>query len=200
MTPVAMTAAARAAVMTSPRSKLRHRRWLAPASLAALAGLQVVCGLFFVQNIVVSVFGLRTTPVSWSWHEALEIMATVGLLLGTALGGIVIRMLVLQRRRDAEHLRVAAGEFYEVVQDQFRAWSFTPSERDVAMFMLKGLSNQEIASLRSTSEGTIKSQTTAIFRKSGASGRAQFLSLFVEELLAKAERDESAGRGSCKSA
>jgi len=38
--------------------------------------------------------------------------------------------------------------------------------------------------LRSTSEGTVKAQTNAIYRKAGVTGRPQLLSLFIEDLMA----------------
>ena len=173
----------------------RPRRSLRPTSLIALAVLQVLCALFFVESLVVSVFGLRSEPLSWTWRELLEIFATVGLVLGMVLAGSVIRTLIRQRREDAERLRIASGDFYAVIQSHFETWSLTPSERDVAIFILKGFSNSEIAGLRETSEGTIKAQTTAIFRKSGVSGRAQFFSLFIEELLAEDDAHDSSGRG-----
>ncbi|MEM9269998.1 MAG: LuxR C-terminal-related transcriptional regulator, partial [Pseudomonadota bacterium] len=46
-----------------------------------------------------------------------------------------------------------------------------------------GLSNAEIAALRNTSEGTVKAQGNAIYRKAGVTGRPQLLSLFLEDLL-----------------
>jgi len=45
---------------------------------------------------------------------------------------------------------------------------------------------QEIARLRDTSEGTVKAQSNAIYRKAGVSGRYQLLSLFVDELMIEA--------------
>ena len=54
---------------------------------------------------------------------------------------------------------------------------------DVALFAIKGMSTAEIAALRSTSEGTVKAQTNAIYRKAGVSGRPQLLSLFIEDLM-----------------
>ena len=41
----------------------------------------------------------------------------------------------------------------------------------------------EIASLRDTSEGTVKAQTNAIFRKADVSGRPQLLSHFIDDLI-----------------
>ena len=55
--------------------------------------------------------------------------------------------------------------------ERFDDWALTPAERDVALFALKGLSLAEIARLRSTSQGTVKAQTNAIYRKAGVTGR-----------------------------
>ena len=71
----------------------------------------------------------------------------------------------------------------DVMAERFDDWGLTPAERDVALFAIKGMSIQEIAALRQTSEGTVKAQTNAIYRKAGVSGRPQLLSLFIEDLL-----------------
>jgi DNA-binding CsgD family transcriptional regulator len=90
----------------------------------------------------------------------------------------------IRRHQAAEaKLRLASGAFMEVLEDRFTEWGLTPAERDVALFAIKGLSTAEIAALRSTSEGTVKAQTNAIYRKAGVSGRPQLLSLFIEELI-----------------
>ena len=57
------------------------------------------------------------------------------------------------------------------------------AERDVALFSIKGLSTAAIAEMRQVSEGTVKAQTNAIYRKAGVSGRPQLLSLFIEDLM-----------------
>ena len=53
----------------------------------------------------------------------------------------------------------------------------------MALFAIKGMSTPEIAALRNTSEGTVKAQTNAIYRKAGVTGRPQLLSLFIEDLI-----------------
>jgi DNA-binding CsgD family transcriptional regulator len=65
----------------------------------------------------------------------------------------------------------------------FQDWGLTASDRDVALFAIKGLSISEIAEMRETREGTIKAQCNAIYRKAGVTGRPQLISLFVEELM-----------------
>ena len=44
-------------------------------------------------------------------------------------------------------------------------------------------SNAEIADLRNTSLPTVKSQMTAIFRKSGCTSRQQLISYLVDDLV-----------------
>jgi len=79
--------------------------------------------------------------------------------------------------------RVASGEFMALLEDHFQVWGLTPAERDVALFSIKGFSTIEIAEFRNSSEGTIKAQTNAIYRKAGVSGRPQLLSLFIDDLM-----------------
>lgn len=165
---------------TSPPVRARTRTSLLVAGLAVLQG---VCALFFVYNLAAQVFGWRSQPVSWTWVEVVEIMATLGLILGTALGVALFATLMAERQRAARRFAAASGAFHGAVVDRFEEWSLTPSERDVALFMIKGMSNTEIAALRGTSEGTIKAQSTAVFRKAGVSGRAQLLGAFLDDLL-----------------
>ena len=70
--------------------------------------------------------------------------------------------------------------------DDVRVNKLSPAERDVAWFTVKGLSMQEIARMRETSDGTVKAQSNAIYRKAGVSGRYQLLSQFVDELMIEA--------------
>ncbi len=144
--------------------------------------VQAVSAVLFIGNIAYSVLGVA--PLAWVVHEITEIAALIGLILGTVLGGIALRR-SLRRTREAEaKLRVASGAFMELLEERFRAWNLTPAERDVALFASQGMSTPEIAQLRSTSEGPVKAQTAAIYRKAGVTGRPQLLSLFIEDLMA----------------
>ena len=82
-----------------------------------------------------------------------------------------------------ERLRRASGAFLDLLEERFAEWVLTPAERDVALFAIKGMSTAEISVLRATSEGTVKAQTNAIYRKAGVSGRSQLLSLFIDDLM-----------------
>ncbi|MCU0904922.1 MAG: helix-turn-helix transcriptional regulator [Tabrizicola sp.] len=145
--------------------------------------IQALCAFFFVSDILSSVIGFRSTPISWEMREALELAAAFGLILGVLLGGLMLRRALRQRHRAEEQLRRASGAFADLLQERFEEWGLTPSEKDVALFAIKGMSTAEIANLRSTSEGTVKAQTNAIYRKAGVTGRPQLLSLFIEDLM-----------------
>lgn len=148
--------------------------------------IQTICTLFFVSDILLTVLGLRTSPISWQARENLEVGASVGLILGMVLGWIAFRRAVLKSRRMEQRLRVASGAFMELLEEHFNKWGLTPAEADVALFSIKGLSLAEISDLRKTSEGTVKAQTNAIYRKAGVSGRPQLLSLFIDDLMGDA--------------
>ncbi|MCU0829032.1 MAG: helix-turn-helix transcriptional regulator [Tabrizicola sp.] len=160
------------------------------APIIAIFVVQALCAVFFVSDILSSVLGIRTTPVSWEMRELMEIGAAIGLILGVLLGGLMLRRALRDRNRAEEQLRRASAAFMDLLQERFAEWALTPSERDVALFAIKGMSTAEIAALRSTSEGTVKAQTNAIYRKAGVTGRPQLLSLFIDDLM----RDDGAVR------
>ncbi|AKI00217.1 transcriptional regulator, luxR family [Hoeflea sp. IMCC20628] len=130
-----------------------------------------------------SIFGLQRGGTSWQLREALEISASFGLIIGSVLG---MRSVAVARRSQLQAedaLRSASGAFAKVVNEKFERWGLTRAELDVAWLVIKGFSTRETAELRGTSEGTVKSQCNAIYRKVGVTGRAQLLSLIVEDLL-----------------
>ncbi|RME17568.1 MAG: LuxR family transcriptional regulator [Alphaproteobacteria bacterium] len=145
--------------------------------------VQVVCAAFFLSDIFSSYIGFRTTPISWEFREIIEIGAAVGLVLGVVLGAVALARSDRRRKAAEARLRAASAAFMDMVEESFSQWGLTPAERDVALFAIKGLSTQDIAALRNTSEGTVKAQTNAIYRKAGVSGRSQLLSLFIENLM-----------------
>jgi DNA-binding CsgD family transcriptional regulator len=152
----------------------RHR------GLVAVTALQAACALYFLVDILGELPEFRTEPL----HPAIELFAVGVLWVGSFWGLREIRGL-LARTRDMEaRLRVAGGAFLDLLEASFAAWGLTPSERDVALLAIKGLSIAEIASIRATRAGTVKAQCAAVYRKAGVSGRAQLLAHFVEDLMA----------------
>jgi DNA-binding CsgD family transcriptional regulator len=148
--------------------------------------VQALCAFFFVSDILSSIIGIQTTPIDWQLRELIEIGAAVGLVLGLVLGALMLRRSIRDRHIAEEKLRRASGAFMDLLNERLDEWGLTPAERDVALFAIKGMSTAEIAALRSTSEGTVKAQTAAIYRKAGVTGRPQLLSLFIEDLMDEA--------------
>ena len=152
--------------------------------------LQVMSAVFFVADIASSYVSLWSTPLPWELREYLEILAALGLTIGVAYGIWALRRAVHERNLAQQRLRRASGAFMNLLEERFAEWGLTPAEKDVALFAIKGLATPDIAALRATSEGTVKAQTNAIYRKAGVTGRSQLLSLFIEDLM----RDDSAVR------
>ena len=165
--------------------------------LGFVAGLflaQALCAIIFVSDVFSSIFGFESSALSWEMRELLEISAAFGLIVGAVLGGFAMRRVVQDRNKAQERLRRASGAFLDLLEERFTEWSLTPAERDVALFAIKGMSTAEIAVLRATSEGTVKAQTNAIYRKAGVTGRSQLLSLFIDDLM----RDEGTVRAAAQ--
>jgi len=159
-----------------------NRPWL----FAAIFAVQVICAVVFLFDILLSALRIPVDPVPWRFRELMEIGAAIGLILGVGLSALMLRASLRRTRAVEQALRAASGAFMDLVEEKFADWGLTPAERDVALFAIKGLSIAEIAALRTTSEGTVKAQTNAIYRKAGVSGRPQLLSLFVEDLMGEA--------------
>ena len=156
-------------------------------SLLAIALLvQACCTVLFVADILGSVLGIESTLLSWQTHEMLEIGALLGLILGFVLGALALIRAQRDVRLAQAGLKRAQSAFAAVMDDRFATWGLTPAERDVALFAIKGMTTAEIAGLRGTSEGTVKAQSNAIYRKAGVSSRSQLLGLFIEDLVGDA--------------
>ena len=145
--------------------------------------LQVAFAAFFVSDILLTIVGVRAEPVSWQTREFLEIGAALGLLLGGVLGAVALSRTKAKSDEAEARLAELSGAFSDLMDKRFGDWDLTAAERDVALFAIKGMTTREIADLRNTSEGTVKAQCNAIYRKAGVSNRYQLVSLFVEELI-----------------
>ncbi|WP_010419596.1 helix-turn-helix transcriptional regulator [Leptospira inadai] len=80
-------------------------------------------------------------------------------------------------------------EFWSSVKRQFSRWELTPSEQELAKYLLRGFSNPQIAAIRKKSLRTIENQTLSIYRKTGMTGKLEFIAYFIEPLLPEEEDD-----------
>jgi DNA-binding CsgD family transcriptional regulator len=155
------------------------RRWV----IVVILTIQVLSAVFFISDILSSYIGLWSAPLAWELRELLEIGAALGLGIGVIFGALALIHAHRHRQVAEERLRRASGAFMDLLKERFAEWRLTPAEADVALFAIKGMSTAEIAVLRETSEGTVKAQSNAIYRKAGVNGRPQLLSLFIEDLI-----------------
>ncbi len=151
-------------------------------TLVVLILLQGFCAVFFMSDLVLDYWS-ESPPLETNAHLAVEALAVVALFLGIAVEAQFLWSLLRRQERTERGLSIASGNLTKVMEDYFESWNLTPTEQDVAAFTLKGLSIAEIAVLRGSREGTIKSHLNAIYRKANVSGRSQLVSLLVEDLM-----------------
>lgn len=130
-------------------------------------------------------------------HLVLEI-AVMAVALGGAVG-LWTQLFMARRRaralqRDLVRAQADVARFRAESQDhlrglavaidrQFERWGLSAAEREVALLLLKGLTHKDVASVRETSERTVRQQALAVYRKAGLSGRAELAAFFLEDLL-----------------
>ena len=61
-------------------------------------------------------------------------------------------------------------------------WQRTPTERDVAALILKGIGHKQIAAAMGRSERTVRQHPVRVYDKSGLAGRAELAAFCLEGL------------------
>ncbi len=168
----------------------RTRIW---AALAVIAGFALFIALDLIEE-----------PDSTALDILLNLLEVTPVVITCV--GLVILFQVAQRQR-VEQLQVIRGlelarvqgrrwrsearthlkGLGEAIEAQFSRWSLTEAEREVALLLLKGLSSKEAATVRNTSERTVREQARSVYAKAGLSGRAALSAFFLEDLLAPIE-------------
>lgn len=74
-------------------------------------------------------------------------------------------------------------EFRAEIESCFLKWRLTKAEAEVAGLLLKGLSVKEIAEVRQSTEQTVRSQCSSLYRKSKLENRSQLSSYFLDDLI-----------------
>ena len=154
------------------------------ALLFGLIAAQVVCVLFFLADLRFDTEA-QTLAEFLGSHTLFEGVATLLLILSAGAEFVVLRDLMRRTRHLNHQLGLAARAMHDVMTAHFTQWGLTPAETDVALFAVKGLPIDDIARLRGSAEGTVKSQLNAIYRKAGVTSRQELLSLFIEHLLSE---------------
>lgn len=156
--------------------------------------LYALGAIAYFSEIIGEVTGYRLYSYSWEIHELVEFVTMLGIIIGAFMIWQSQRQLYKRNQEVEKHLRAAQGEFFKMVDLQFDTWKLSPAEKEVALLTTKGFTVAEIAGLRKTSEGTVKSQNNSIYRKAGVRNRTQLLGALIDELLVVGP--DQAGTGS----
>ena len=146
----------------------------------ALVALGVAI-LFFVYDLI----------ADWLYEEeygavhfTLEFIVFVGVSMAMVLGVRDLRRLRTQLSYEQRRTEVFSTVLAQSINIQMDEWRMTPSEKDVAWYIIKGYRFSEIAEARGVKESTARLQGTSLYAKAGVSGRAEFVAEILQPLLA----------------
>ena len=112
--------------------------------------------------------------------ESLIFLAISTVLLAELRRVSRLKLEVLKERDKTARL---SGELLAVMRGQFADWGLSPSESEVALLLIKGLSMKEISLARQVKEKTVRQQATSVYAKSGYAGRHELVAHFIEDLM-----------------
>lgn len=151
----------------------------APLVLIVLIVLQIFCSIFFLSDVLAD-FGEPDRDMK---HLIVESFATLTLIAAVFVELRYMLVLLRAKARLEKSVELASAAVSDVIDAHFDAWNLSPAERDVATFLVKGMSISEIAELRGNKEGTIKAHLNVIYRKSGTKNRGEMLSELIDNLI-----------------
>ena len=137
-------------------------------------------------------------PQTWlSFHVIFEtLMITGALLMATTLwlgwwrsahSAAALRESFERQGAERDAWKASANAALEglgrAIDAQFRTWHLTPTEREVALMLLKGYGHKEIAALTNRSERTVRQHAGVVYEKARLSGRAELAAYFLNDLM-----------------
>lgn len=153
-----------------------------PWGLILLVAAQAVCAVFFLSDVLDDWRALGASAFT-DRHLLVEFAATLALIAAIIFETRYILRLLRREAHLERSVSVASAAMRDVIEAHFEAWRLTPAEQDIAAFLVKGLTIPEIAALRGSAEGTIKSHLNAVYRKSGTQGRGDLLAVILDGLI-----------------
>lgn len=171
-------------MMTESNLSQAERRFLT----AILALIVVLVGFDLLTD--------SNEGVRWP-HLAVELSVAVGAAVGIFLlmrdsfrkthELVQSREIIIAKEKETERWQLELQKYIQglgiAIDAQLARWSLSPSEKEVALLLLKGLSLKEIADIRKTAEKTVRAQSVSIYSKSGLAGRSELSAFFLEDLL-----------------
>lgn len=120
-------------------------------------------------------FAIAAATVLWrGWSRAARSLADT-------------RRALAERQDERDTWRASAQAALDglgrAIDERFGAWGLTPTEREIALLLLKGRSHKEIAYESGRSERTVRQHAVSVYHKSGLAGRAALSAFFLEDLM-----------------
>jgi DNA-binding CsgD family transcriptional regulator len=141
----------------------------------------VASALFFAYDIIADL-AANDENIAHVLIETVVFLAILTILYRELLG---LRKLKVELSDERVKTARLSGELLKVMYNQFTNWDLSPSESEVALLLIKGLSMKEIAEARQVKEKTVRQQATHIYAKSGYSGRHELVAHFIEDLMSE---------------
>ena len=175
------------------RQAVRSGRARRRAALAASAfvALQGIAALYFLGDGIDDIAAQMRSGIGV--EPIMECVIAVALLAGTILGARYTQRLLADARRSEQALGMARGAMAQLIELRFAEWNLTRSESEVALFAIKGSTIPDIARLRGSAEGTVRSQLSQVYAKAGVANQTMLLAVFLDDLIDPLAVDDAQG-------
>lgn len=90
---------------------------------------------------------------------------------------------IVDLKRTNRILKNPEKGFWKEAKSQMESWNLSEAEQEIAVLLLRGFSQKQIAAVRKKSLRTIENQTSSIYAKSSMRGKLEFISYFLTPLL-----------------
>ncbi|MCB2078984.1 MAG: hypothetical protein KDE55_14960 [Novosphingobium sp.] len=143
--------------------------------------MQVIAAGYFIIDGFEDVLGQLSKGVTADL--VMECVVAFALLLAVVVGALELRRALASARETEKALLAARGAMADLVALKFAEWKLSASEADVARFAMKGCTIGEIARMRNSAEGTVRSQLSNVYAKAGVASQSMLVAQFIDELL-----------------
>ena len=154
-------------------------RRLVQNRLFSLATITIAI-VFFIYDLFVDAF---IEHEYLTVHFIIELIVFICVSIALVLGIRDVLRLRARLAQEEKRLDMYSRTLVESLEIQMDEWEMTPSEQDVAWFIIKGFRFSEIANARGVKETTVRLQATSLYAKAGVSGRSEFVAEIIQSLL-----------------
>lgn len=144
--------------------------------------------LFEVALVLLSLSSIAVLSLQWR--------QTSVQLAGARRSLEITRRSLEERKAERDAWRQSAEEALAglgvAIDRQFSAWGLTPTEREVALLLLKGVGHKQVAAATGRSERTVRQHAVSVYQKAGLGGRAELAAFFLQDLMLPEERSGEA--------